>query len=125
MYKFLMLATTAMRMTFFDSYTVNDTHVYNMRDIQTNDGNDAGVVLPDGAYGIVAIYVDPESQSPRQGAFGNMRIIDNNGYEYRTNAQAIAFNFLSLFNFPSGEAFWTFNFNQEAGITHSDVIGIT
>ena len=24
---------------FFDNYTVNDTHTYNMRDIQTNDGN--------------------------------------------------------------------------------------
>ncbi len=42
---------------FFDVYTVNDTHVYNMRDIQTNDGNPSGVVLPQDAYGIVTIYV--------------------------------------------------------------------
>jgi len=38
---------------FFDLYTVNDTHVYNLRDIKTNDGNDSGVVLPDGAYGFL------------------------------------------------------------------------
>ena len=26
-----------------------------MRDIQTNDGNPSGVVLPEGSYGIVAV----------------------------------------------------------------------
>ncbi|MCH6574106.1 MAG: putative sulfate/molybdate transporter, partial [Bacteroidetes bacterium] len=36
---------------FFDTFTPNDTHIYNMRDIQTNDGNPSGVVLPDDAYG--------------------------------------------------------------------------
>ena len=40
---------------FFDVYTPADTHVYNMKDIQTNDGNPSGVVLPDGAYGMVVI----------------------------------------------------------------------
>ena len=40
---------------FFDIYTPNDTHVYNMRDIQTNNGNPSGVVLPSDAYGIVVI----------------------------------------------------------------------
>jgi len=40
---------------FFDVYTPRDTHVYNMRDIQTNDGNPSGVVLPDDAYGMVVI----------------------------------------------------------------------
>jgi len=41
---------------FFDFYTAGDTHVYNMRDIQTNDGNPSGVVLPAGAYGVVVAY---------------------------------------------------------------------
>ena len=31
---------------FFDAYTPNDTHTYNLRDITTNDGNPSGVVLP-------------------------------------------------------------------------------
>ncbi len=32
---------------FFDAYTPNDTHVYNIRDITTNGGNPSGVVLPE------------------------------------------------------------------------------
>jgi len=61
---------------FFDTYTPSDTHVYNMRDIQTNNGNDSGVVLPDGSYGFVAIQ---ESDSGRN-LIGNFRVIDDNGY---------------------------------------------
>ena len=78
---------------FFDVYTINDTHSYNMRDIVTNDGNPSGVVLPDGAYGIVAISSQLVTAIPNNsgfsGAFGNVRILDNNGYEYRSNAQII------------------------------------
>ncbi len=40
---------------FFDNLTGNDTHVYNLSDIQTNDGNPSGFVLPDDAYGVVVI----------------------------------------------------------------------
>ena len=61
-----------------------------MRDIQTNDGNPSGVVLPDGAYGIVAVTMYSVIGSELEtvaGQFGNLRIVDNNGYEYRTNAQ--------------------------------------
>jgi len=29
---------------FFDAFTPNDTHVYNLRNITTNDGNPSGVV---------------------------------------------------------------------------------
>ena len=32
---------------FFDTYTPNDTHIYNLRDILTNDENPSGVTLPD------------------------------------------------------------------------------
>jgi len=40
---------------FFDILTPTDTHVYNMRNIQTNNGSPSGVVLPQNAYGIVVI----------------------------------------------------------------------
>ena len=84
---------------FFDVYTPNDTHIYNMRDIQTNDGNSAGFVLPDGAYGFVfALVIEPDGvdDPPEPGTIwndaevliGNLRILDNNGYEYRTNGQS-------------------------------------
>lgn len=108
---------------FFDTYTVSDTHTYNMRDIQTNDGNPAGVVLPDNAYGIVAITILTGSSTAGT-PFGNLRIIDDNGYEYRTNAQGINSNF-SFTNDPIPEPFITFNFNTIGGVTFSDVVGMT
>ena len=71
---------------FFDDYTINDTHTYNLRDITTNDGNPSGVVLPDNAYGIVVITpVGANLEFLESNLFGNFRILDNSGYEYRTN----------------------------------------
>ena len=111
---------------FFDVYTPSDTHVYNMRDIQTNDGNPSGVVLPDGAYGIVAVTMTlpiliQQDFLASAAPIGNLRIIDNNGYEYRTNAQGP--NLLNAFEEDS--VFYSFNFNQEGGVSLSDVVGIT
>ena len=56
---------------------------------------------------------------------GNLRIIDNNGYEYRTNAQSLfrQRNFENIEQFDS--RFYSFNFNQEGGVSLSDVVGIT
>lgn len=110
---------------FFDQYTVNDTHVYNIRDIQTNDGSPSGVVLPDGAYGIVtAIVTLNGSPNGNEGQpIGNLRVIDNNGYEYRTNAQKIGETFIEV---PPGIpfVFHSFNFNTKGGVNLSDVVGI-
>ena len=108
---------------FFDFYTVNDTHVYNLRDIVTNDGNDSGVVLPDGAYGVFVASSEGSnsSNSLDKEITGNLRILDNNGYEYRTNLQgeddsSNDISFLSTFA--------TFNFNSESGVILSDIVGI-
>ena len=112
---------------FFDAYTINDTHVYNMRDIQTNDGNPSGVVLPDGAYGIVAVTMYAvEGGIPAEvaGHFGNLRILDNNGYEYRTNAQG-AWESDGGDEEINNQIFYSFNFNQQSGVSLSDVVGIT
>ena len=112
---------------FFDVYTINDTHVYNMREIQTNDGSPSGVVLPDGAYGIVVITLQiTPITTGLAGGFGNMRILDNNGYEYRTNAFASpSQEFLDRSGFPDDPRYrYSFNFNSNEGVTLSDVIGI-
>lgn len=109
---------------FFDTYTGNDTHVYNLRDITTNDGNPSGVVLPDGAYGFVSIIsVDPADGefSEENRIVGNFRILDNIGYEYRTNSV----NPFTSGDFDFSGATHTFNFNTESGVTLSDVVGIT
>ena len=110
---------------FFDDYTGNDTHVYNMRDILTNDGDDAGLVLPDGAYGIVVIYSVVSEGGPidtGQDLIGNFRIMDDLGYEYRTNSQAF---FQDIDPEPqNSQRFFTFNFNSTAGTSFADVVGV-
>lgn len=113
---------------FFDDYTLNDTHVYNMRDIQTNDGNPSGVLLPDGSYGIVAVTLGPKPVSSSLfrpiRPVGNLRILDNNGYEYQTNAQTSLLT-RDIEEESNSELFYTFNFNQQGGVSLSDVMGIT
>jgi len=107
---------------FFDSYTTADTHVYNMRDILTNNGNDSGVELPDGAYGFVvvtAVLAQGQPADTDANIIGNFRIIDNTGYEYRTNSQDA-----TIITDTGGRQF-TFNFNQPGGVNAADVIGIT
>jgi hypothetical protein len=111
---------------FFDNYTPADTHVYNMRDILRNDGSPSGVVLPDGAYGIVMIStIDAEGnlESDVDTLIGNIRMLDNSGYEYRTNIAG------DPVEFPNGQNFGgnniTFNFNTAGGVTLTDVIGFT
>ena len=121
---------------FFDTYTPNDTHVYNMRDIQTNNGTPSGVVLPPGAYGIVSIaLIDGDNGIARNTHIltGNLRIIDNAGYEYRTNSSG--WENWSTPNIgrcqnpgnegEGGDEIYTLNFNTNAGVTFSDVVAIT
>jgi len=112
---------------FFDVYTPNDTHVYNIREIITNDGNPSGVVLPDGAYGFVAVTqvnqiggnFDAQFES---NLIGNFRILDDTGYEYRTNSQSSAdFNLSTIESTPP----FNFNFSNKNGITLSDIVLIT
>ena len=109
---------------FFDNLTGNDTHVYNLRDIQTNDGNPSGVVLPGSAYGIVVItLIDSTTNlsTAIRELIGNFRVIDNiGGYEYRTNSLSVA-NTLGI----AAEAIPEFylNYNQQGGVTLSDVVG--
>jgi len=104
---------------FFDFYTPFDTHIYNLRDITTNEGNASGVVLPDDAYGIFAATARVPSDSD---IIGNLRILDDNGYEYRTNLQDE--DHARSFNDGDAADFITFNFNTKGGVTLSDVVGI-
>jgi len=110
---------------FFDVYTPNDTHVYNMRDIQTNDGNPSGVVLPDNSYGIVVITSFRLGTTLAQSGIGNFRILDDNGYEYRTNAVRYS-NTIGTEEIGPGQIRSSyFNFNTRGGVTFSDIMGIS
>ena len=106
---------------FNDTYTPNDTHYYNMRDVQTNDGAPSGVVLPDGAYGFVVITVVQGIGQPTDingVIIGNFRVLDNAGYEYRSNSQG----------FKEGDPIggkYFINYTTAGGINRSDIVGIT
>ncbi len=113
---------------FFDVYTPSDTHVYNMRDILTNDGNPSGIILPEGAYGFVAVtkvdQIGGDFNVENENILiGNFRILDNNGYEYRTNSQS------STGSFGIGAGGFTppfnFNFSNKNSIILSDIVLIT
>lgn len=109
---------------FFDTYTGNDTHVYNMRDILTNDGAPSGVVLNDGEYGMVVVTSTASGFIERSAdvLIGNFRIEDASGYEYRTNSAGSSRLAGATPNFTP--FFSTFNFNTEGGVILSDLISI-
>ena len=119
---------------FYDTLTPNDTHVYNLRDIQTNNGAPSGVVLPNKAYGRVTISAVQGVGLPflpnnpiNRVLIGNFRILDDLGYEYRTNSAGSS-------TIDSGgdcieggnlDDVWTFNFNKKEGVTFSDIFLLT
>jgi len=113
------VANDCIENNFFDFYTPFDTHVYNLRDIITNDGNPSGVVLPDDAYGVFTAH-SPESNPE---IIGNLRVLDDIGYEYRTNLQGEG-NHRSNESCDAANNFATFNFNTKGGVTLSDIIVI-
>lgn len=108
---------------FFDLYTGNDTHVYNIRDIITNDGNSSGVVLPENSYGFVTFVRVSQEEFVGNSLIGNFRILDNAGYEYRTNMQFSALS-LNSTGSPPTVGNYNFNFNKEAGVNLSDIVVI-
>ena len=71
------------------------------------------------SYGFIAVsVVDSEFSNPLIGSF---RIIDSEGYEYRTNAASSD----GEFEFEPGEFWNVLNFNNVNDPTFSDVVGIT
>lgn len=71
------------------------------------------------SYGFVAVTVlDSEFSNPLIGSF---RIIDSEGYEYRTNAASSE----GEFEFTPGEFWNVLNFNNVNDPAFSDVVGIT
>ena len=108
---------------FFDVYTGNDTHVYNMSDILRNDGNPSGVLLPADAYGMVVFTVVTGiggETLENSVLIGNFTILDIAGYEYRTNMLGIR----SLVQ-PVIISDFYFNYNIKGNVTLSDVVGLS
>jgi len=101
--------------SFWDELTPNDTNVYNLREIQGD---------PDGNGFVVVTTVDGvgSTDANEDGLlFGNFRIIDKAGYEYRSNAAGLS---IDVLEFGPITDLYSFNFNNVDGTNQSDVIGI-
>lgn len=114
-------ATGCSEFDFFDTYTGNDTHLYNVRQLDTNNGSKIGPPNLDNGFGFIVVSHGNDDDT---GLTGNFRIVDNSGYEYRTNAA----DFEDFDDISNGETLatniYSFNFNDLNGISFADVVGI-
>lgn len=72
---------------YFDTLTPRDTHVYNIGDLDRNNGAELSAPDLTGGHGIVAVtHVDGTDAIDTEPVLsGNFRINDNDGYRYSTN----------------------------------------
>lgn len=74
---------------FFDELTPNDTVVYDLENIVRNNDSAVPVNLGDDSYGYVVVsdttLDDGNNSNNISSLIGNFRIVDEAGYEYRTN----------------------------------------
>ena len=103
-------------LNFDDTLTTNDTVIYDMDNLIKNNGNELPINLDTDSYGYVVINIIGPSPPDHQRLIGNFRIVDNSGYEYRTNMAG-------LFNLPLVVSNYLANFNTADGAIFSDVIG--
>ena len=110
-------------LNFFDELTPNDTVVYNLDNLIKNDGSEAPISLQEDSYGYVVITDSAfNGFGGVSGIVGNFRIIDETGYEYRSNMVT------TPRSSPAGDIDITTgnliaNFNTIDGSNWADVVG--
>ena len=73
-------------LNFFDTLTLNDTVIYDLDNLVRNDGSEVPASIDSNSYGYVVISTSDINGNLGAGdIIGNFRIIDDSGYEYRTN----------------------------------------
>lgn len=113
---------------YFDTMTPFDTHVYNVSELDRNNGNELAAPVLTGGHGIMAVtLVNPDgSLNTNPFLSGNFRIIDESGYEYRTNLAGNGIGFLQFendFDIIAGSEYLS-HFNDAGGANHADIIVI-
>ena len=103
---------------FFDELTPNDTVIYDLDNLVRNNGSEVPANLNDDSYGFIAISPDDGSGGILGDVdlIGNFRIVDDSGYEYRTN---IAGSSNSETGFDDAIA----EFNTVSDAKYADVVG--
>ena len=74
-------------LNFEDELTPNDTVIYNLDNIERNNGTEVPINLDDNSYGVITIssFVCNNRDEDPNALIGNFRIVDDSGYEYRMN----------------------------------------
>ena len=111
---------------FPDVLTPNDTHVYNIEDIVRNIDGTPRCPVGEGTYGsmVISLVPNPNNNDPIYPLIGMFRIIDELGYEYRTNSAGQEVDI----SFSAGSANGVselVNFSEANGHNLSDLVGIT
>lgn len=83
---------------YFDTLTPFDTHVYDVSELDRNNGEPLAEPDLSGGHGILAVtHVDQDGFiDPFPVLTGNMKVQDITGYEYRTNLAGSGIDFLNL-----------------------------
>lgn len=120
-------------LNFEDELTRNDTVIYDMDNLIRNDGSQVAANLDDDSYGYVAISAydcdDRGNEENHQVLLGNVRIIDDAGYEYRMNLitddNNDAGHFIQLGGNepPTLETNIIIPFNTVDGAKYADIVG--
>lgn len=99
---------------YVDTLTPRDTHVYNIAELDRNNG--VALSAPDlsGGHGIIAISEVDDADI----LTGNFRIVDDAGYEYRTNLAGESTS-------GNDEDDWHVSINNVDGSTLADLVIIT
>ena len=122
-----------MELNFEDELTRNDTVIYDMDNLIRNDGSQVAVNLDNDSYGYVAISAydcdDRGNEDGFQVLLGNVRIVDDAGYEYRMNLITDDNNDgspriqIGGNNPPTIDTHLIVPFNTVDGATYADVVG--
>lgn len=113
------VSTNCAEFDYFDTLTPRDTHVYDVSQLDRNNG--AALAAPDlsGGHGIIGVTVVDSSDDFVNDRFitGNFRILDGAGYEYRTN-------FAGDDDDSDNNDIWRANFNGVDGSVFTDFVVI-
>ncbi len=101
-------------LNFFDTLTANDTVVYDLDNLVKNNGDPVPANLNDDSYGYVVVVAEIEDGC--EPIIGNFRIIDDSGYEYRTNMAEV--------DGPSISNMYA-NFNTVDDANQADIVGFS
>ena len=101
---------------FTDTLTPNETHVYDISNLQSANGNPINFALPANSHGFVLISAGNGMGAPLDSLIGNFRVVRNAGYEYRVNSA-------SCTGVPAQEVLVA-RFTNDWGANQSDVVGV-